>query len=897
MANGGNTTEKARVCLGLLAHVDAGKTTLTEALLYRGGALRKLGRVDHGDAFLDTDALERERGITIFSKMAALELEGVDFTLLDTPGHVDFSAETERVLSVLDCAVLVISGADGVQAHTRTLWGLLARYRVPTFLFVNKMDQPGTDRAALLAALQSQLDPGCLDFALTPGELSEAAATQSEGALNEYLETGSLSRDTLRGLIGERKVFPVAFGSALKLEGVDAFLALLEEYAPRPAWGEDFSARVFKITRDGAGARLSWMKITGGSLKVKAALATGPEGETEKADQLRRYSGEKYTLLEEAPAGTVCAVTGLGNTFAGQALGGAAPSRKPALEAVLRYEVILPEGASVHTALAQLRTLEEEDPQLHIDWNAALQQIHLRFMGEVQLEILQRVIADRFGLEVTFGKAGIVYRETIRDTVEGVGHFEPLRHYAEVHLLLQPLPRGSGLVFDSVLSLDLLDRNWQRLVLTHLGEKTHLGVLTGSPITDMRIGLAAGAASVKHTEGGDFREATYRAVRQGLMQAESVLLEPWADFVLTLPAEQVGRALADLTRMAARVDPPQPGEDLAVLTGNAPVAELVGYPAQVTAYTHGRGSLATTFRGYEECHDAKDVIARAGYDPERDLENTPDSVFCAHGAGFPVKWNEVPGYMHLESVLAPVREEEDAPEGWAEEAVRRGTEKYQSAQAQDSELQAIFEQTYGKIKRRDILPEEERRRFVPPRPKSILDKDTVKLKERLEGPEYLLVDGYNIIFAWEDLRRLSERSIEDARKALMDILADLRGLKQNQVILVYDAYKVPGGTGSVTEYHGISVVYTKEAETADAYIEKTAHKLRRDKTAKVFVATSDGPEQLIILGAGAMRMTAAELRAEVDSARLQVKDIITDGQLRDRGMSLREVLEQQKTDP
>ncbi len=883
---------KKHLCLGVLAHVDAGKTTLTEALLYRGGALRRLGRVDHGDAFLDTDALERERGITIFSKMALLPLGDTEFTLLDTPGHVDFSAEAERVLSVLDAAVLVISGADGVQAHTRTLWGLLARYQVPTFLFVNKMDQPGADRAALLRDLREQLDPGCLDFAAPPEALWEAAATQSEEALAEYLEAGALSEETLRGMIARRQVFPTAFGSALKLQGIDEFLTLLRTWAPAPPRGETFSARVFKISRDPAGARLSWMKITGGSLRVKAPLPTGGDA-PEKADQLRRYSGEKYTLLEEAPAGCAVAVTGLANTFAGQALGDAPPPGKPALEPVLRYEVILPPGADVPAALRQLRTLQEEDPQLHVDWNGTLQQIHVRLMGEVQLEILRRVIADRFGLAVTFGEAGIVYRETIAAPVEGVGHFEPLRHYAEVHLLLEPLPRGSGLVFDSVLSTDVLEGRWQRLVLTHLAEKTHLGVLTGSPITDMRISLAAGAASVKHTEGGDFREATYRAVRQGLMQAENLLLEPWVDFRLSLPAAQLGRALADLTRMAARTDPPLQEGDTALLTGSAPVAEVVGYPAQVTAYTHGLGSFTTVLRGYEACHNAGEVIARLGYQPERDLENTPDSVFCAHGAGFPVKWSEVSDYMHLESVLSPPREEPPR-EDWAPEALRRGTEKYQSAQAQDSELQAIFEQTYGKIRRRDILPEEERRRTPPPRPKSILDKDTVPLRERLAGPEYLLVDGYNIVFAWEDLRRLSEGSIEDARKALMDLLADYRGLRPCHLILVFDAYKVPGGVGSVSEYHGISVVYTKEAETADAYIEKTAHRLRRDRSARVFVATGDGPEQLIILGAGALRITAAELRAEIRAARETVREVVTDGQLRDRGTSLGELLKKKE---
>ena len=878
-----------RLAIGVLAHVDAGKTTLSEALLYNGGALRRLGRVDHGDAFLDTDALERERGITIFSKMALLPLEGMEITLLDTPGHADLSAETERVLAALDAAVLVVDGAAGVQAHTRTLWALLERYETPVFLFVNKMDLAGADRAAALASIQRELSPACLALDQPLEALAEAAATLEDAALEEFLASGGLSPETLAGLVGRRKLFPTLFGSALKNQGVRELLDALRTYLPPPVWPEDFSAIVFKIARDPQGARLTYLKVTGGTLRVKDALATGPQGETEKADQLRAYSGEKYRLLDQAPAGTVCAVTGLERSFAGQALGAAGPVKPPALEAVSRREVLLPEGADVHTALRQLRTLEEEDPQLRVEWNAALERIHIRLMGQVQLEVLERVIRERFGLAVSFGEAGVVYRETIRGPVEGIGHFEPLRHYAEVHLLMEPLPRGAGLEFGSILSEDILEGHWQRLILTHLREKTHLGVLTGSPLTDTRIRLAAGAASLDHTEGGDFREATYRAVRQGLMEAESVLLEPWADFRISLPAGQIGRALSDLARMGGRVDPPEILGDWGALTGSAPMSELLGYPEELASATRGQGSVTTLFRGYEECHDTQAVLERIGYEPERDLENTPDSVFCAHGAGYPVKWNQVRERAHLESVLPAAPPADEAAQPPAGET-RRKSGAYESAQAQDRELRAIFERTYGKIRRRDILPQEERRQ-PPPRPKSILDKDTVALKARLSGPEILLVDGYNIVFAWEDLRRLADLSVDAARQALMDLLADFRGARGCQIVLVFDAYRVPGGTGSVQEYHGVTVVFTKEGETADTYIEKAAHRLRRDKSARVFVASSDGPERLIALGAGATRMTAAELRAEVEAARLRVDEILREARRQNRGDSLRDILE------
>ena len=848
-----------KLVIGILAHVDAGKTTLSEGLLYTCGRLKKLGRVDHKDAFLDTDPMERERGITIFSKQAILPLEGAELTLLDTPGHADFSAEMERTLQVLDCAILVISGTDGVQGHTHTLWKLLERYGVPTFLFINKMDLAGADRDALLSELKSRLDEGCVDFAAPAEQIQEQAAVCDEDALERYLEDNSLDDGALTALIAKRKLFPCWFGSALKLEGVAEFLQGLEHYAPRPRYGPDFAARVFKISRDSQGARLTWMKITGGSLKVKALLS-GP-GWEEKADQLRIYSGAKFQAVDEAAAGTVCAVTGLSATAAGEGLGAEAEALPPALEPVLTYQVVLPAGQDPHTALQKLRQLEEEDPQLHLVWNERLGELHVQLMGEVQLEILQRLIAERFGMEVSFGQGGIVYRETIAGAVEGVGHYEPLRHYAEVHLLMEPLPRGSGLVLTSACPQDMLDINWQRLVLTHLAERSHPGVLTGSPITDMKITLVAGRAHLKHTEGGDFRQATYRAVRQGLMEAESILLEPWYNFRLEVPAEQVGRALSDLQRMHGRVEPPETAGDMAVLTGSAPVEQLRDYGREVAAYTRGRGRLSCTSGGYAPCHNQDEVVAAMGYDPERDVENPPGSVFCAHGAGYNVKWDEVKAHAHVDSGL---RLGEEPPE---EEAAppRPRPQSYAGSLEQDKELQAIFERTYGKVERNAFRPQ--------PRPaRTSLDDKKYSIKAQDRGPEYLLVDGYNIVFAWDELKAAAKENLDAARQMLMDILSNYQGFKKNVVILVFDAYKVPRSVQDVTRYHNIYVVYTKEAETADAYIERATYEIGRHH--RVRVATSDGAEQLIILGHGALRLSASTFRAEVEQVTGQIAAIL-----------------------
>ena len=854
-----------KLVLGVLAHVDAGKTTLSEALLYQSGAIRRLGRVDHRDAFLDTDEMERERGITIFSKQAEFSLGDLAVTLLDTPGHVDFSAEAERVLQVLDCAVLVISGSDGVQAHTRTLWRLLERYEVPVFLFVNKMDLAGTDRGALLEELKSRLDGGCVDFSLPPEALAEEAAMCDEALLERYLETGEVPEAELTDLIRRRKLFPCFFGSALKLEGVEALLEALRRHPPLRDYPAAFGARVFKVSRDSRGARLTWMKITGGVLRAKDVLTNRgpdvPEEETweEKADQLRLYSGVKFRPVDEAPAGTVAAVTGLTRALPGQGLGHETAWTVPALEPVLAYQ--LETEADPSAALKALRLLEEEDPQLRVSWTGGA--VRVQLMGEVQTEILQRRLRERFGIEARFGAGRVVYRETIAAPVEGVGHFEPLRHYAEVHLLLEPLPRGTGLRFASVCPEDQLDGHWQRLALTHLWEKPHLGVLTGSPITDMKLTLTAGRAHEKHTEGGDFRQATYRAVRQGLMSAESVLLEPWYEFRLELPAAQVGRALADVQQMGGETEAPETLGDEAVLTGRAPVAALGDYAREVAAYTRGQGRLSCRPGGYRPCANAGAVIEAVGYDPERDLENTPDSVFCAHGAGYTVKWNEVPAQAHVDSGLrlnAPPPEEAREPE-------TRRSASYAGTLQQDKELQAIFERTYGAVKRRDFLPPKE-----PRRPQAAVAPETRPVRRQPQGPEYLLVDGYNIIFAWEELKDIARESLDAARMALCDLLCDFQGCQKCRVIAVFDAYKVRGGQGSVEKYHNIHVVYTKEAETADAYIERATYELGRHHRVKV--ATSDGPEQLIILGHGALRVSASAFREEMEQVQGRIAQVL-----------------------
>ena len=874
-----------KLVVGILAHVDAGKTTLSEALLYRSGSIRKLGRVDHRDAFLDTDAMERERGITIFSKQAVLSLETVEVTLLDTPGHVDFSAEAERTLRVLDCAVLVISGADGVQAHTRTLWRLLAQYGVPAFLFVNKMDLAGADRAALLAALRGKLDGGCVDFSLPPEALAEEAAVCDEAVLERYLETGEVPESELTELIRRRQLFPCLFGSALKLEGVDEFLAALERYAPVRPYPPEFGARVFKIARDSQGARLTYLKVTGGTLRVKDLLTNRRPGTaeervwSEKADQIRIYSGAKFRPVEEAPAGTVAAVTGLSHTRPGDGLGFETAWAGPVLEPVLAYQVILEDGTDPHTALGRLRQLEEEDPQLRVTWREG--EIRVQLMGQVQLEILQRLVRERFGMEVSFGAGAVRCRETIAAPVVGVGHFEPLRHYAEVHLLLEPGERGSGLALGSVCPTDVLDLNWQRLILTHLAEKEHLGVLTGSPVTDMKITLLTGRAHEKHTEGGDFRQATYRAVRQGLMQAESVLLEPWYDFRLELPAAQAGRAISDIQRMNGETAPPETVGEEVVLTGSAPVAAMGDYAREVAAYTRGLGRLACAPGGYRPCAEAEAVIEAACYDPERDVENTPDSVFCAHGGGYTVPWSEVPAHAHMDSGWRPAAPEPEEPE--PSQPVRRGGD-YAGTVEQDRELQAIFERTYGPVRRRAFIPPKEPRRAPAadqPQRRTVPERDS--------GPEYLLVDGYNIIFAWDELKSVARDNLDAARRQLCDLLCSYQGYQKCRVIVVFDAYKVKGGLGSVEKYHNIHVVYTREAETADAYIERATYEIGRRH--RVRVATSDGPEQLIILGHGALRLSASNFHEEIERVQGQIAAVLDRNNQKTKSGAVRSAME------
>ena len=872
-------------CIGVLAHVDAGKTTLSEALLYRAGAIRRLGRVDHQDAFLDTDTMERQRGITIFSKQAVLELSSVRVTLLDTPGHVDFSAEMERTLQVLDCAVLVISGTDGVQGHTRTLWELLERYHVPTFLFINKMDLAGTDRDALLAHLKEKLDGGCVDFGDSE-TLAEEAAVLDEAVLERYLETGEVSNAALSALIAERKLFPCYFGSALRVEGVDALLSGVERYAPRPVYPADFGAKVFKITRDSQGARLTHLKLTGGTLRVKDVL-TGREGDTlwqEKADQLRLYSGAKFQSLDEAEAGAVVAVTGLSHTFPGQGLGAEPDWAGAVLQPVLTYRVELSDGTDPHTALQKLRQLEEEDPQLHLVWSGG--DIHIQLMGEVQMEILQRLIRERLGMEVSFGAGTVCYRETIANAVEGIGHFEPLRHYAEVHLLLEPGEPGSGVTVTSVCPTDELNLNWQRLILTHLLEKEHCGVLTGAPVTDIKLTLLTGRAHEKHTEGGDFRQATYRAVRQGLMQAENVLLEPWYRFRLELPAEQVGRAMTDLQRMNGEVEPPETiGED-AVLTGRAPVAGLRDYGREVAVYTRGRGRLSCTPAGYFPCAEADSVIAAIGYDPERDTENPADSVFCSHGAGVIVPWFEVCDHAQVESGWQP---KSAAPEPETSGPKQRTVSAYAGTIEQDRDLQAIFERTYGTVKRWEFIPPKAPRRPIA----DTSEEKRRELKRAFSGEEYLLVDGYNIIFAWDELKKIAAENLDAARKQLCELLCNYQGYRKCRVILVFDAYKVKGGLGSVEKYHNITIVYTREAETADAYIERATYEIGRQH--RVRVATSDGPEQVIILGHGALRLSASAFHEEMAEVQKQIGDtVFRNNQSGARTGALRAALEKAK---
>lgn len=859
-----------KLILGILAHVDAGKTTLSEAMLYASGQIRRLGRVDHQDAFLDTDVQERERGITIFSKQAILPLDTVEITLLDTPGHVDFSSEMERTLQVLDYAVLVISGTDGVQSHTRTLWKLLERYHVPTFLFINKMDLNGAEREKVMKLLQLQLHSTCIDFSAEDDGFYESLAVCDEELLTQYFDTGKVETATVQKRITGRRIFPCYFGSALKLTGVQEFLQGIERYTRLPQYPDQFGAKVYKISHDAQGTRLTYLKVTGGSLPVKTVLqgGAGEEAWAEKADQLRVYSGSKFKLAEKIPAGGVCAVTGLSHTYPGQGLGAEKDTPAPVLESFLAYQVILPENVEPHVAVQRLRLLEEEDPQLHVVWNEFLRELHVQLMGEVQLEVLQRLIYDRFGMAVTFGPGNIVYRETIETAVEGMGHFEPLRHYAEVHLLLEPGERGSGLKFESKLSEDVLDRNWQRLILTHLQEREYPGVLTGSPITDMKISLVAGRAHLKHTEGGDFRQATYRAVRHGLLRTKNVLLEPWYDFRLEIPAQYVGRAISDLQRLCADFSPPDTTGQTAVVIGSAPVSEMRGYALEVTAYARGEGSLLCMPRGYQPCHNTKAVIEAIGYDPERDTENTGDSVFCSHGAGVIVKWQEAESHMHVESGISLDEKEEDAPA----QVVSRGA-IYQ-APAFDKELQAIFERTYGPVKRRDFRPQN------TVRADELNRKEFWPVPDRNADPEYLLIDGYNILFAWEDLKKVAEKDIDTARQILMDRICHYQSISHCICILVFDAYRVPRDVEDVIQYHNISVVFTKQAETADTYIERVTYEIGRKH--RVRVATSDMAEQMIVMGHGARRMSANELKMDVDAAIAKLQETVADWNERER---------------
>ena len=923
---------KKHICAGLLAHVDAGKTTLAEALLYLSGSIRRLGRVDRKDAFLDTYEMERARGITIFSKQAELSFSDRELTLLDTPGHVDFSAEMERTLQILDYAILVISGADGVQGHVETLWRLLARYEVPVFVFVNKMDQEGTECGECLNELRKRLDRRFVDFRRDwneedvregPESFCEEVAMCSDALLERYLEDGEIRREDVRRLIASRQLFPCFFGSALHLVGVEEFLRALLCYTNGREYPGEFAARVYKISRDAQGTRLTHMKITGGSLRVKMPLTgsaapwevSGGEIREEKADQIRIYSGASYRTVEEALPGSVCAVTGLTKTWCGQGLGREPAAALPVLEPVLTYRLELPPHSDLHGMLAKLRQLEEEEPQLHIVWNETLREIHVQVMGDMQQEVLKSLIAGRFGTEVGFGAGSIVYKETITRAAEGIGHFEPLRHYAEVHLLLEPGEPGSGLQFETACSEEMLDKNWQRLILTHLEEKKHPGVLTGAEITDLKITLVAGRAHVKHTEGGDFRQATYRAVRQGLKKAGSILLEPVYAFRLTVPADAVGRAMTDLQRMDGRFEPPQTEGEFCVLAGSIPAASLGDYGRQVTAYTRGRGKLFCSLKGYEPCHNAQEVIEAAGYDAESDPENPTGSVFCSHGAGYLVPWDEVDAWAHVKSGLNLSLEEEETDAADRDEAAcvkrlyfsagkQQAVRSEQERQREEKELEAIFERTYGPLRRPDGLcsgAKPKKTAEAPPaegdgrtesgavpgsdreaendgepdngllrgEPPGARGKSSGKRTGSPPGEEYLLVDGYNIIFSWEELRELSRTSLEAARGRLLDILSDYQGYRKMTLILVFDAYRVEGGCGEIFRYHNIYVVYTKEAETADQYIEKTVHAIGRRHN--VTVATSDALEQVIILGQGARRMPAAELYEEIEKSRQEMR--------------------------
>ena len=843
-----------QIVTGILAHVDAGKTTLSEAMLYLSGTIRTHGRVDHRNSFLDTNEIEREKGITIFSKQALLTVGDTRVTLLDTPGHIDFSTETERTMSVLDCCILVISGTDGVENHTKTLWKLLERYNVPTFVFINKMDISEIDRNALLSDLQKNLHPNCVDM-----DDTDALVMCSEEIMNEYIKNDTVSVKAVADAIENREVFPCFFGSALKMTGVDKLLSAIDTYTKMPPKKDGFGAKVFKITRDSDGTRLTHMKITGGTLSAKDKIKTDNEAMPEKVNTIRLYSGDKFTLVDKAVPGMVCAITGLEGTFSGMGLGFESNSKAPVLEPVLTYKLEILDDTDVHTALMKLRILEQEEPELHIIRNELLREIHLQLMGEVQVEVLERILLERFGMRVCFSEGAISYRETIANKVEGVGHFEPLRHYSEVHLILEPLKPGSGVVIKSDCSEDVLDRNWQRLILTHLKEKVHLGVLTGSPITDIKITLASGKAHKKHTEGGDFRQSTYRAVRHGLMRAKSVLLEPYYTFELSVPTENVGRAMTDLQNMGAEFSSPVFDNEMSRISGSAPMSEMRDYHRELVSYTSGKGRLFTSIKGYFPCHNADDVIESIGYDPQSDTENPCGSVFCSHGAGFNVSWDKVEEYMHLESALTEKKESSVTTES---------IKSYVNSVINDEELLRIFEMTYGPVKVKNYNAMEKR---VKPSPER---KPMKKAKINYDSTSYLLIDGYNIIFAWADLSEMAKNSLDLARETLINRLCNYRGFTNSDIILVFDAYRVKGGVGSVEHINNIDVVYSMEADSADAYIEKVTHHLAKNH--RVRVATSDGLEQIIILGNGAVRVSATELLAEISDIEQKIRDFIKD---------------------
>ena len=859
---------RKNLCVGLVAHVDAGKTTLAEAMLYLSGAVKKLGRVDHRDSFLDTHSLERQRGITIFSKQAMLDWNGTGITLLDTPGHVDFSAEMERSLPVMNCAVLVVSGSDGVQAHTETLWRLLKRHGIPTLLFITKMDLAGADEGALMEELRSRLDGGCLDFTNPAPDFDEQLALCSEAAMDRFLLGEAPDREMIAGMTAGRSLFPCFFGSGLRLDGVTELMDALAELPPRTAPTAAFGARVFKIARDAQGGRLTFLKLTGGSLRVREALDYADrrgEPHQEKLTQLRLYSGEKFQAAEQVSAGQVCAVLGLSATYPGQTLGAAEQAGEPVLEPVLTYRLIFPPEVDAAALYPKLQLLQEEDPQLRLQWNARERSVHVSLMGRVQTEVFRELVRERFDVEVTLDRGQILYRETIANTVEGVGHFEPLRHYAEVHLLLSPLPAGSGVVYDTVCSEDDLDRNWQRLILSSLMDKQHLGVLTGSPLTDVKITLAAGRAHLKHTEGGDFREAAWRAVRQGLMQAESVLLEPWYDFTLELPAEQLGRAISDIHAMHGEFSSPEGTGETLRLTGAAPVAELNGYQPELLAYTHGRGRLSLRPGGYRPCRDQESVVAAADYDPTADLENTPDSVFCAHGAGVNIRWDQVSSYMHLGSCLKPP----SPPEETFSPALRR------VISIDDRELEAIMEREFGPIRRPQYLrSQRDERDITPAAAPQEIKKETV------------IVDGYNLIYAWPELKNLAAANMDLARERLQNLLSGYGGYTGNEVVLVFDGYRTPGSPGSHARVHNLRVAFTKDGETGDAYIERIVNEI--GKNYRVRVVTSDNLIRLSALRSGVLRTGSREFAGEVEGVLKQIDELLKKSNTQAHGVKVKD---------